>query len=819
MAVEQGGTSVSTSAIGSSVKLQSPLKQVNAPGVASVLRPKLDHNWHALTSDADLFKSQSAAQAHRYFAEMFCLTPSVKLVDETLDNLSVEQLLGPYKHNMTAIFTNAVKLLKESSSSDSRRSNVVNTLIPFARNLLGRSFSNFSFEVMTLLAGGLDRSDAVFADLVAAIDSILGDTTAPLALRHRTLQLALVFVASLNQGSVTAYFLRRDMFSTLVKFMTDDETAPYVFESSLLLGLLANFRKFEARNPYSVRIEDFVEDLVMGRLIDVVRTVCYKTRDAYIDVSDDTTPSFVASLTSLVFSFRLSELLSSFSLSLPPPPPPRTPAMSPTAGFDAPDPIERASNIGEKAVTDKANEKGGTTGASIKSPPTSPTKEAPSAFAKSGSSPREESQFKKLPPEVLVILLPFYDLLNLNKAFSALLYNEADHGPPTLPPAMISLASYVLCHAATSPRAQAYSRLCLLILMILVEEGEGKLTVDSAPVRLCRQRQPMLPHNVKQRPLAAAMLDTAVIFLRHNLRKRMDVETYIVCLKLVQRLMQQLKTERVRLEYDWVIVWRSILGLAGFVVSNIDELRLTSTRIDNLIAQIFIVLCYPAYWGEHFLPDSKATALLHYELLHADSTLDALAKLSGMSAAAASSSPLIGSIGGRPSFGGHPRDSVSGPSAFPAGSSSSTTTTAHKKNSSSQALSPRLPTSPRMSSSLSAAAAAATPLNGSLNGTASYVEPPSAVAIECVANLRSILEHLKPYIHAFSSSDKDEVMSPEDILRVIERNVGGIELIESAAMMDMRRGEGSGGSGHEVYFRGLMTVACGDTLQLIPLDA
>lgn len=158
------------------------------------------------------------------------------------------------------------------------------TLIPFLRNLLSRKFGNFSYEVMTILTGGLERSDAVFTvslltkcaqrylpsmrsftqDLVCAIDMTLGDSTAALELRHRTLQLALILVSSINQGSITAYFLRRDLFSTLVAFMEDDETAMYVFESALLLGLLANFRKFEARNSYGVRIEDFVEDVVMS---------------------------------------------------------------------------------------------------------------------------------------------------------------------------------------------------------------------------------------------------------------------------------------------------------------------------------------------------------------------------------------------------------------------------------------------------------------------------------------------------------------------------------------------------------------------------
>jgi hypothetical protein len=42
-------------------------------------------------------------------------------------------------------------------------------LIPFLRNILRRPYSNFSFEVMTLLAGSLERSDTIFT--VCLLDS------------------------------------------------------------------------------------------------------------------------------------------------------------------------------------------------------------------------------------------------------------------------------------------------------------------------------------------------------------------------------------------------------------------------------------------------------------------------------------------------------------------------------------------------------------------------------------------------------------------------------------------------------------------------
>ena len=58
----------------------------------------------------------------------------------------------------------------------------------------------------------------------------------------------------------------------------------------------------------------------------------------------------------------------------------------------------------------------------------------------------------------------------------------------------------------------------------------------------------MLPFaNDERRPLMCAILDTLVIFVRHNIRLALDMDTYIVALQLVQRCMFALKTARVRL--------------------------------------------------------------------------------------------------------------------------------------------------------------------------------------------------------------------------------------------------------------------------------
>lgn len=345
--------------------------------------------------------------------------------------------------------------------------------------------------------------------------------------------------------------------------------------------------------------------------------IATQTRQLYTAVTDDEPPSFIASLTSLVYSLRLSELLSGgFSLSLPPAPTPSTHNGIEKALDDDAVPL-LAGDINEAALktpTGTPTKNGGSNAVAPSQPPSRrPSIASPEAStsAKKLEERKEESAFKQMPNEVIVILLPFYDLLNSNKAFCGLVFNDTLDGArefpsgwfsgfrmptdalrpaaPPLPPALISLASYVVCHAAVSARARAYSRLCLILLTILVEEGEGKLTGDGVQIRLCRQARPaeaharwstftdcvpltasadVAPQHESQathrcdarhrRHLSAAQPAQAPrrrdVHVRGQLLQVLfegqatdSIPNLSVCLRLVQRIMQQLKNERVRL--------------------------------------------------------------------------------------------------------------------------------------------------------------------------------------------------------------------------------------------------------------------------------
>lgn len=301
---------------------------------------------------------------------------------------------------------------------------------------------------------------------MSAIDIILQDTTAPPSLRSKTLQLSIIIVASINQASLNAYFLRRDLFSTLTRYIsTPTISSTESFNATILLGLLANFRKLLARNPYQARIEDFVDDFVMGIIVDVVKNVAkdsvttgYSTivgnGPAGVAGSDESKIGFVASFTSLVYG-SLELLRGGFSLSLPPP------VVSSRASSKGKGKEKALSQDGTTEEEESKGEKSLSVGESNSStatsssgdlgekdgptetmsrltldlPPPLPPKitvDSSSSSSKSSKSStlekKEESSFKSMPPEVTVILLPFYDLLNSNKAFCTVVYADTETG-------------------------------------------------------------------------------------------------------------------------------------------------------------------------------------------------------------------------------------------------------------------------------------------------------------------------------------------------------------------------------------------------------
>ena len=67
----------------------------------------------------------------------------------------------------------------------------------------------------------------------------------------------------------------------------DSDNPELVSKPFLLLGLLANYNKFEFRNPYRLRLEDFVNESAIQKIAQGIGSACSHSRNSYVAVQED----------------------------------------------------------------------------------------------------------------------------------------------------------------------------------------------------------------------------------------------------------------------------------------------------------------------------------------------------------------------------------------------------------------------------------------------------------------------------------------------------------------------------------------------------
>ncbi|KAL8921514.1 MAG: hypothetical protein Q9208_005668 [Pyrenodesmia sp. 3 TL-2023] len=432
----------------------------------------------------------------------------------------------------------------------------LDTLTVFLDVILAKRYTNPSSDIITVLAG-LDEVDDAFLDFANAVESVVR-TGGSVEVRQKAVQVAIALTAGAYQTSLVSYFTHRDLFPCLIKYIQDVDTPIRVFEPFLLLGLLANYNKFEFRNPYRSRLEDFVNDAAIQKIIQGFGAVCCRSRDQYVAIQED-----------IAEGWTLSSTLKYIGL-----------------GVLAP---------------------------SRSSTPTPTLASAPST--EDGRDP-----FATLPDTDASILLSAYDFTNANKLFCFNLITLRSDNPKAEHPfsACLSLTSYILQHAHRSQRSTLYGLLNLITLRILLEDQSlcSKIfdLAFSLPVRLCRQRPPFLPSTPSPRPLAAAILDISIDTLNHNLRRRLDIPLYIASINILHRLLSYLVTTRTRFPYHWPLLWQTLLSLLRFLTTYASSLT-HDPDLPAFIDAFLATLSLAVGAGDTFLPDTSAHDDLFYKLV------------------------------------------------------------------------------------------------------------------------------------------------------------------------------------------------------------
>ncbi|KAI1751244.1 hypothetical protein F4782DRAFT_200320 [Xylaria castorea] len=526
----------------------SPLTQQARP---EIFQQKIVKLYEALFQDdvdADSDKPEG------FWREFFLLKPDRASLLKILDNFGPDDLII-LQPQTRQLFLRAVACLKVGNGTSSLHA--LETLTTFFSAVLPKKYTNPSSDIIAVLAG-LDHVDSVFTDFVGALDSIIRNGTA-LEIRQQAIEVVLSITSGAYQTSLLTYFIQRDLFPAIMKFIQDSDSPDRVLTPFTLLGLLANYNKFEFQNPYQLRLNDFVNEATIQKIVRCVGQNCRNLRGQYLDILED-----------LPEGWSLSHTLSMIGL-------------------------------GKITPGARANQK--------------PNHDPEAA----------KQMFAKLPGEEAAVLLGMYDFTHANKLFCFnLVTMPAEKGEEQPISNLLSLTSYLLQHAFLSNRATNYAHLSLMVFRLLIEDQllcKRICSEDSkATVRLCRQRQPYLPIVKGDRILATGVLDTMVDGINHNLRRRLDVSLYTLCVGITLRIISYLSRSRTRIHYHWSELFRSLLSLIRFLTTYASDIKDLS-HFETLLDLVVNLLALSLSAGEAFLPTPAAYDDLFYKIVESGDVL------------------------------------------------------------------------------------------------------------------------------------------------------------------------------------------------------
>ncbi|CAN9162422.1 unnamed protein product [Alternaria alternata] len=458
----------------------SPLTQDSRP---EIFQPKIISLYETLFKEDD----EDVELSEGFWQEFFLHRPDTAGLKRTLASIAPDEMLHQQARSQQ-LFRHALLRVKQAKAPADEIA--LETLTVFLDAALTKKYTNPSSDIISVLTG-LNDADTVMTDFVATLDTaIRGGRDVPL--RLRAVRATLSITAAGFQTALPSYFTHRDLFPSLMKYISDCPSTPQVVPALYLLGLLTNYNKFEFQNPYRLRLDDFVNDAIIQDMVSCFGDTCRKLRDSYVAVQDDMPEGW--SLGSTLSYIGLGALAGSGSRPTTPTPAAPEEAKSLFAALPGPE-------IGILlSVYDFAN--------------------ANKVFC-----------------------------FNLVKSTPNASSDAAAASPSPLS-AYLSLTSYMFQHAHRSARAALYTYLSLFVLQILVEDQtlakrlcseESKLDV-----RLCRQRQPYLPVVRGERVPGAVMLDmmklwrTLLSFVRFLTTYESDIKSNYKYNKMIDLLVNLL---------------------------------------------------------------------------------------------------------------------------------------------------------------------------------------------------------------------------------------------------------------------------------------
>jgi Domain of unknown function (DUF1741) len=336
----------------------------------------------------------------------------------------------------------------------------------------------------------------------------------------------------------------------------------HAFEAFVLLGLLANYNKFETQNLYQNRLDDFVNEDIIHRLARNVGAVSRRIRDSYIQVQDDVSEGWTLDSTLAYVGLR---------------------ALSPK-------PKVRQAPLTEDEMKARFN-----------ALPSADATISLATYSFVHANKLFASALATLPADSKSTESPFALFLSAT-SYTA---HHAHRSQRSLQYTIINLLT-----------------IRLLVEDNVIVKRLSSASDNKIAVRLARQRPPSLPLISASRIPITVVLDICTDTLSHNLRRRIDIPLYNLALGIILRITAHLDSSKIRLQHHWPYIWGSLLSVLRFLVQYATDLTHLHNIRENLCTPLTSLIAHCLSKGDAFLPDPASYDDLFYKLIEAGDVLN-----------------------------------------------------------------------------------------------------------------------------------------------------------------------------------------------------
>ncbi|KAL1491560.1 hypothetical protein ABEB36_012138 [Hypothenemus hampei] len=514
--------------------------------------------------------------------EFFLLKPKLSNLECELLKITAEQLQVA-KPNLNELFSQCIEILAN------------NTSVRAAYGL--QTLCGFLYAIFKKLADAQGTNHIQAIEFLSGFDNYAGNVQKLLdycqlflegdyndSIKGLCLKLIIILIIgidNLNQNTLIEYIIMSSLFDCLIKLLSDVRTRQkHGYDVTLIVTLLVNYRKYDATNPYVVKLSILDDELALNGYGQVITASLMEFCNQYnLEHSENQNSSWFSSLTNIVGSmfiseeggFRNQQIRANNALLLA---------------------FYEAVHLNRNFITTLAQTQTDASG------PPSPNNTL-------------ENNVQGLT-----------DLSSLPVNF------DVNSQPSNLLVTFFQYCSIVMQDTKTEQGANTV-KLCFLILGCISEDQYANSLMHdvslSFKVRLhrlpMRHRKLSTDKTTLSQSLICTLLDLLVEFMLSHMMKKFPMELYVLCIGIIQRILCYQKKCRIRVNYAWKELWTALMSLLRFILQNENYLG-KKMNIFELCIKIVNILNFFITYGDNFLPTPGSYDELYYEIIRMHQVFD-----------------------------------------------------------------------------------------------------------------------------------------------------------------------------------------------------